>query len=60
MLGQSFAVGAAEKTSPKGFSASKCDVRNWLFSKSWDVFWNILGFFGDFWEKFWEFFVGIF
>ena len=23
-----------EKTSPKGFSASKCDVGNWIFSKS--------------------------
>ena len=22
------------KTSPKGFSASKCDVGNWIFSKS--------------------------
>jgi Leu/Phe-tRNA-protein transferase len=22
-----------EKTSPKGFSASKCDVGNWIFSK---------------------------
>ena len=24
-----------ERTSPKGFSASKCDVGNWIFSKSW-------------------------
>ena len=23
-----------QKTIPKGFSASKCDVRNWIFSKS--------------------------
>ena len=31
------------KTSPKGFSASKCDVGNWIFSKSWE-------FFGNFWR----------
>ena len=39
-----------KKTSPKGFSASKCDVGNWIFSKSWRIlgdFWGILvGFFG--------------
>ena len=35
-------------TSPKGFSASKCDVRNWIFSKSWE-------FLGNSWI-FWEFF----
>ena len=45
------------KTSPKGFSASKCDVGNWIFSKSYKFFeefcwrnffwWNFLrGFFG--------------
>jgi hypothetical protein len=48
-------------TSPKGFSASKCDEGNWIFSKSQD-------FFGIFWEKvfgrnffggfFWEDFFG--
>ena len=31
------------KTSPKGFSASKCDVGNWIFSKSWEFFGNSLG-----------------
>jgi hypothetical protein len=30
------------KSSPKGFSASKCDVRNWIFSKSWEFFGNSL------------------
>jgi hypothetical protein len=46
------------KTSPKGFSASKCDVGNWIFSKSWNclrfffffiggIFWGIFrGFIG--------------
>ena len=29
---------AAEKTSPKGFLASKCDVGNWIFFKSWEFF----------------------
>ena len=45
------------KTSPKGFSASKCDEGNWIFSKKfeklfeifWIFFWN---FFGIFWEDF--------
>ena len=40
-------------TSPKVFSASKCDERNWIFSK---LFANILGFV---W-KFCVIFVGIF
>ena len=31
------------KTSPKGISASKYDVGNWLFSKSWEL----LGFLGN-------------
>ena len=54
-------------TSPKGFSASKCDVENWIFSKYWnflgillEFFWN---FFGIFWVFFWKFFgnfLGIF
>ena len=37
------------KTSPKGFPASKCDVGNWIFSKSWE-------FFGNSFEIFWEFY----
>ena len=55
------------KTSPKGFWASKCDVRNWLFSKL-GTFEKLFGFFGDFlgifvgffWEIFWEFIRRIF
>ena len=35
-----------KKTSPKGFSASKCDVENWIFSKSWEFFGNSLGILG--------------
>jgi hypothetical protein len=46
--------GYNNETSPKGFSASKCDVGNWIFSKSYE-------FFGEFFENFLEdFFVGIF
>ena len=45
------------KTSPKGFSASKCDVGNWIFSKSWKFFENC---FGDFLEIFRDFFWKIF
>jgi hypothetical protein len=33
------------KTKLKGFSASKCDIGNWIFSKSWEffrIFWRIL------------------
>ena len=44
-------VGITEKTSPKGFSASKCDVGNWIFS-IFDffekLFGNSLDFFGIF------------
>ena len=46
-----------EKTSPKGFSASKCDVGNWIFSKSWEFLGgNFLGYFflRNFWEEFFE------
>ena len=38
-------------TSPKGFSASKCDVGNWIFSKLgtfWEIDWNFFRFFQDF------------
>ena len=34
------------KTSPKGFSASKCDVGNWIFSKLGtfrEIVWKIFG-----------------
>ena len=40
-------------TSLKGFSASKCDVGNWIFSKLgtfWEIFWIF------FWIFFWRFF----
>ena len=37
-----------KKTSPKGFSASKCDVGNWIFSKSWEFFEKLFGNFMDF------------
>ena len=30
-------------TSPNGFKASKCNVGNWIFSKSWEFFGNSLG-----------------
>ena len=57
------------QTSPKGFSASKCDVGNWIFSKLGtfleivrkffgflrDFFEELLGFFLDF---FWKYFLG--
>ena len=55
------------ETSPKGFSASKCDVGNWIFSKSKDFFEKLLGnflyflegIFGEiFWRIFWEEFFG--
>ena len=49
----------ATKTSPKGFSASKCDVRNWIFSNLgnflgifWEFFGNFLGIFGGFFGEF--------
>ena len=51
-----------KKTSPKGFSASKCDVGNWILSKSWEfllrIFWESFGNFledflgGFFWKEF--------
>ena len=34
-------------TSPKGFSASKCDVGKWTFSKYWEVFGKFLEIFND-------------
>ena len=46
-------------TSPKEFPASKCDVGNWILSKSW-VFVKLIGnfmeFFGSLLKIFWEFF----
>ena len=48
----------SRKTSPKGFSASKCDVGNWIFSKSKELFEKLLENFledflgGIFWEDF--------
>ena len=63
------------ETSPKGVSASKCDVGNWKFSKSGifeklfgnsvDFFWIFLGFLGEFFgfflDCFWRiFFEGFF
>mgnify|MGYP007048896769 CR=1 FL=1 len=50
-----------------GFSASKCDVGNWMFLKLgifWEIFWKSFGFFLDFWEEFfwrivWEDFFGM-
>ena len=49
------------KTSPKGFSASKCDVGNWIFSKLEifeKLFGNCLDFFGIFGGFFWRIFLG--
>ena len=47
----------AKETSVKGFSASKCDVGNWIFSKSKDFFEKSVGKFLDFvGEFFGEFF----
>ena len=40
-----------EKTSPKGFSASKCDVGNWIFSKFWEFFEKLILNFLDFLKK---------
>ena len=52
-----------ENTSPKGFSASKCNVGNWIVSKSLEYFKKLFGivldFFGNFWNffgNFWNFF----
>ena len=39
------------KTSPKGFSASKCDVRNWIFSKFREIVWNFFGLLREFFSK---------
>ena len=50
---------SVEKTSPKGFSASKCDIGNWIFSKL-GIFEKLFGIFLDFWEEFFETFWGIF
>ena len=51
----------SRKTSPKGFSASKYDIGNWIFSKSKDFFEKLLGKFLDFGGNFLEdFFGGIF
>ena len=44
------------ETSPKGFSASKCDVGNWIFSKSYEFFEILSGFFFDIWRIFRIFF----
>ena len=42
-----------KETSPKGFSASKCDVGYWIFSKSWEFFGNFFWkFLGILWELF--------
>ena len=41
-----------EQTSPKGFSASKCDVGDWIFSKSYEFFENLFGNFLDFLGEF--------
>ena len=46
------------ETSPKGFSASKCDVGDWMFLKSWEFFRNCLEFFGKFSGIIWEDFCG--
>ena len=52
-----------KKTSLKGFSASKCDVENWIFSKLgtfWEIclkfFWIFSGFWGEFFGFFLDFF----
>ena len=44
--------------SPKGFSASKCDVGNWIFSKFKDFFEKLLGKFLDFVGEFFGGFFG--
>ena len=43
------------KTVPKGFSASKCDVGDWIFSKSQEFFDKLLGIFWIFRGIFLEF-----
>jgi hypothetical protein len=48
-------------TSPKGFSASKCDEGNWIFSKSYKFFENFFWkYFGFFWYFFGNFLGGFF
>ena len=44
-------------TSPKGFSASKCDVGNWIFTKL-ETFWEIVLMFWFFGGIFWKNFFG--
>ena len=46
------------KTSPQGFSASMCDVGNWIFSKLgtfWEIAWKFFEFFQDFGGNFLDF-----
>ena len=49
---------SSKQTSPKGFSASKCDVGNWIFSKSKEFFEKLLGKILDLWGNFLEDFLG--
>ena len=44
--------GKVKKTSPKGFSASKRDIGNWIFSKL-GIFEKLLDFLGLFGVFFW-------
>ena len=46
--------GKVKKTSPKGFSASKRDIGNWIFSKL-GIFEKLLDFFGLLGGFFWIF-----
>ena len=46
------------KKSPKGFSASKCDVGNWIFPKFQKKFEKLFGIFLDSGGNFWEDFFG--
>ena len=59
VFGRSLFLPKYKKTSPKGFSASKGDVGNWIFSKLgtfWELFWI---FCEDFFRRiFWEDFFG--
>ena len=48
------------KKSPKGFSASKCDVGNWIFPKFQKYVEKLFGIFLDFGGNFREFFRRIF
>ena len=47
------------ETSPKGFSASKCDVWNWIYSKL-GIFEKLSGNFLNFFGIFWGFCFGFF